>query len=202
MHARIVLASTSAYRRDILQRLGLSFETAAPNIDETPGNDEDAAHLVQRLACAKAEAVAARFPDALIIGSDQCAVLETTILGKPGDHVRATAQLAACSGHDVVFHTGLCLLDTRAGTDPSHRTQVEDVLYRVRFRELGATDIENYLRREQPYDCAGSFKSEGLGVALFECMAGDDPNALIGLPLIRLSAMLRKAGVDVLSASA
>lgn len=194
MSKTLVLASTSRYRRALLERLGQDFTCAAPNIDETRLAQESAHAMVQRLARAKADAVGADHPNSLIIGSDQCAVLGEIILGKPGTHENAIAQLRACSGQQVQFHTGLCVLDTHTGN-----AQIEDIRYTVYFRRLSDNDIEHYLRKEQPYDCAGSFKSEGLGVALFEKMRGDDPSALIGLPMIRLSALLREAGLDVLS---
>lgn len=189
----LVLASTSPYRKALLQRLGLPFETASPAADETPLPGETPDQLVRRLAEAKARAVAKQFPDALIIGSDQVAVLEGAILGKPGTHAAAMAQLRAASGKRVSFRTGLCLLNSGTGG-----AQVEVVSFDVCFRELTGEQIESYLRKEMPYDCAGSFKSEGLGIALFQRLEGDDPNALIGLPLIRLIAMLEAEGIDVL----
>ena len=191
---QIVLASTSPFRKSLLERLGLPFVTARPETDETRHPGEDASALVQRLAEEKARAVAPGFPQALIIGSDQVAVLDEEILGKPGSHEQAVAQLTAASGREVLFLTGLCLLNARSG-----RAQVDVVPFSVRFRPLTAAQIEHYLRHEQPYNCAGSFKSEGLGIALFEAMRGDDPNALIGLPLIRLVDMLGDEGVDVLT---
>ncbi len=191
---RIVLASTSPFRKELLARLQLPFDTASPEVDETRHPDEPPAAMVTRLAEAKARAVADRFPDALIIGSDQCAVLGEEILGKPGTHEAAARQLLASSGQRVVFHTGLCLLDSNTG-----ETQIDDILYTVHFRQLTEGQIEGYLQKEQPYNCAGSFKAEGLGAALFQRMEGDDPSSLIGLPLIRLAAMLRAAGVDVLA---
>lgn len=189
----LILASSSPYRQDLLARLGLPFESHSPDVDETVLPDESPDEMVSRLARAKAEAVAQAHPDALIIGSDQCAELDGRILGKPGDHANAVAQLRAASGREVVFHTGLCLLDAYTG-----RARVATVPFRVRFRTLESSMIEDYLARERPYDCAGSFKSEGLGVALFEAMAGDDPSALVGLPLITLVSMLREEGVTVL----
>ena len=193
---KIVLASTSPFRRELLSRLRIPFEAAAPDADETPLPDEMPTEMVKRLARLKAQAVAAQYEgsDALVIGSDQCAVIDGRILGKPGDHARAARQLEEASGRHVVFHTGLCLYDTRSG-----EAQVEDVVFEVGFRELTAAEIEAYLRAEQPYNCAGSFKSEGLGITLFEYLRGDDPSALIGLPLIRLAAMLRAAGYDPLA---
>lgn len=188
----LVLASTSPYRKALLERLGLVFETLSPEVDETRLDGETPEHLVCRLAEAKARAGAGRFPDALIIGSDQVAVCGEDILGKPGDHARAGAQLARLSGRRVNFLTGLCLYDAR-----SDLARVEMVPFEVIFRELQAAQIERYLQREQPYNCAGSFKSEGLGISLFEALHGDDPNALIGLPLIRLVSWLNEAGVAV-----
>lgn len=190
---KLVLASTSPFRKDLLQRLGLAFETASPEVDESPLPGESPEALVARLAEAKAAAVAARFPDALVIGSDQVSVRDGEILGKPGTRERAVEQLAAAAGKEVRFVTGLCLLDTRSGV---RRTDV--VPFTVRFRRLTRAQIERYVDREEPLNCAGSFKSEGLGIALFESMHGDDPSALIGLPLIRLVGMLEAAGVDVL----
>lgn len=191
---RLILGSTSPFRRELLARLHLPFETAAPDIDETRLPDEPPPAYVQRLARLKAEAVAAQTTgEALIIGSDQCAVLGETILGKPHTHERAVAQLRACAGRAVTFHTGLCLLDTRTA-----RAEVDDIRFDVGFRQLSDAEIDNYLRLEQPYNCAGSFKSEALGVALFDHLRGDDPSALVGLPLIRLLAMLRAAGVNPL----
>jgi len=190
---QLVLASTSPFRKALLERLGLPFVTARPETDETRQPGESASELVRRLSEDKARAVAAAFPQALIIGSDQVAVLEGQILGKPGTHERAVEQLTAASGKEVQFLTGLCLLNAQTG-----QARVEVVPFSVRFRELTTPQIDAYLRREKPYNCAGSFKSEGLGIALFEAMKGDDPNALIGLPLIRLVAMLDKEGLDVL----
>ena len=191
----LVLASTSRYRKALLDRLELPFAVAAPGADETAFPGESPAATAIRLAEAKARAVAGSFPDALIIGSDQVADCDGDPVGKPGDHRRATAQLARLSGRTVVFHTGLALLDTRSG---QLQTALIDV--RSRFRALSAAEIESYLRREQPYDCAGSVRSEALGIALFEAIDSDDPTALIGLPLIRLTTMLRAAGVSVLGA--
>ncbi|MEW6646927.1 MAG: Maf family protein [Pseudomonadota bacterium] len=190
---KLVLASTSPYRRELLGRLGLAFDTAAPNTDETRLPGETPKQLVRRLAEAKARAVAKEFPQALIIGSDQVAVLGDRILGKPGDHATAVQQLTAACGRRVTFLTGLCLYNS--GSD---HCQVDVVPYTVEFRALNAVQIENYLKREQPYNCAGSFKSEGLGISLFRRMEGEDPNALIGLPLIRLIDMLTAEGVHVL----
>ncbi len=189
----LVLASTSPYRKALLQRLGLAFTTVAPNVDETRRPGETPEYLVRRLAEEKARAVAQKFPDALIIGSDQVAVIGAEMLTKPGTHENAVGQLQRCSGQTVTFLTGLCLFNADSG-----KTQLEVVPFRVHFRPLNAVQIENYLRREQPYNCAGSFKSEGLGIALFERLEGDDPATLIGLPLIRLTRMLEAEGTRVI----
>lgn len=189
----LVLASTSVYRKELLARLGLPFTTAAPEVDETPLPDETPPQLVRRLAELKARAVAARYPGALIIGSDQVAVIDGQILGKPGNHERAVAQLRLASGKRLDFLTGLCLFNAASSS-----LQVEVVSFGVVFRRLSDQQIENYLRREQPYHCAGSFKSEALGVALCERFDGEDPSALIGLPLIRLIRMLEQENVSVI----
>ncbi|PWV59534.1 Maf family protein [Plasticicumulans acidivorans] len=190
---RLVLASTSPYRRQLLERLALPFECARPGVDETPLPGEAPRELVARLALAKASVVAQRMPHALVIGSDQIAVLDDAVIGKPGTHAAAREQLQRASGRSVEFLTSLCLFDADSGN-----TQLEVVSLRVHFRALLPQQIERYLQREQPYDCAGSFKSEGLGIALFERLEGDDPNALIGLPLIALTTMLEAEGVSVL----
>lgn len=190
----LVLASTSPYRKILLERLGLHFETAAPKTDETAQANEMPEALVTRLAEAKARAIAHEYPNALIIGSDQVAVLDGKILGKPGNHETATQQLRNASGREVKFLTGLCLLNTR--TNQAH---VKLVPFSVVFRSLNESQIQFYLNQEKPYDCAGSFKSEGLGISLFERLDGEDPNALIGLPLIELIRLLSAEGVDVLS---
>ncbi len=189
----IVLGSSSPYRRALLQKLGLEFQCASPDIDETPHPGEAPEDLVARLAREKAVAIAQRHPRALIIASDQVALLEGEILGKPGGHEEATRQLRNCSGKVVTFLTSLALLNSASQT-----MQLEVVPYSVHFRQLGETQIEHYLRAEQPYNCAGSFKSEGLGIALFEKLEGDDPNTLIGLPLIRLVKMFEQEGVYVI----
>lgn len=189
----LVLASTSPYRRALLERLGLEFMTASPNVDETRRPGEPPQVLVLRLAEAKARAVAETHSGALIIGSDQVACLDDAVLGKPGGRTQAIAQLERASGRCVLFQTGLCLLDTRDG-----RAQTLVEPFRVHFRALTRARIERYLDREEPYDCAGSFKSEGLGIVLFERLEGDDPNALMGLPLIRLITLLEAAGIDPL----
>lgn len=186
---KLVLASTSPYRRALLERLRLPFEVVAPHADETPGVDETSAKLVCRLAEEKARAVAAAFPDAVIIGSDQVAACEGRILGKPGSHINAVEQLSFLSGKTVVFQTGLCVLDTA-----TQKAQTELAPYTVHFRQLDEATIERYLKREPAYNCAGSFKSEGYGVVLCERWEGDDPSALIGLPLMRLTRMLSQAG--------
>jgi MAF protein len=189
----IVLASSSPYRRELMLRLGLPFTWAAPAVNEDPLAGENPLELVQRLALSKARSLADKFPDALIIGSDQVAVLaEGRILTKPGEHAAARSQLQSCSGRVVSFKTGLCLLD--AG---SAQMQADVVECEVFFRQLLDAEIERYLLAERPYDCAGAFKSEGLGLALLSGMRLPDPSALIGLPLIALAAMLRRAGVPV-----
>lgn len=193
-HPPIVLASTSPYRRELLARLGLPFATAAPDADESRLPGEDPRDLVLRLAEAKARAVAPAHPGALVIGSDQVACIDGEVLGKPGDRERAITQLTRAAGREVVFLTGLCLLDARFG-----RAETLCEPFRVCFRPLSAEQIAAYVDRERPFNCAGSFKSEGLGIALFERLDGDDPNALVGLPLIRLIGMLARAGVDVLT---
>ncbi len=189
---RLVLASTSPFRRELLGRLKIAFDTIAPEIDESPRAGETPDTLVVRLAEAKARAAAAHYTHALVIGSDQVASLDGEILGKPGDHAHAVEQLTRLAGRRVRFLTGLCLLDAASG---AARTAL--VPYEAHFRALERTEIERYLAREPAYHCAGALRSEGLGIALLERMSGDDPTALIGLPLIRLAAMLREAGLDV-----
>ena len=186
----LVLGSTSRYRRELLQRLGLPFTVAAPDVDETPLQGEAPRALALRLALAKAHAVAAQHPDAVVIGSDQVADLAGQPLGKPGDHARATAQLQRMRGHTVVFHTAVAVVCHASGF-----VQTDLAPVRVRFRKLSDAEIERYLRAEQPYDCAGSAKSEGLGISLLEAIDSDDPTALIGLPLIRTCRLLRAAGL-------
>ena len=190
----LILASSSPFRRELFARLGLPFQAIAPEIDETPQPDEIPTQLVERLAIAKARAVAAAHPRALIIGSDQVAVYGGTIAGKPGRHDEAVKQLRRASGRKVMLYTGLALLNAATG-----RVQSEVVPYGVTFRRLTDPQIEAYLQKEQPYECAGSVKSEGLGIALLERFDGDDPNTLIGLPLIRLVRMLENEGVSVLA---
>ena len=186
----LVLASTSRYRRELLQRLQLPVAVAAPQVDETPLPDEAPRALALRLALAKAQAVAAQQPGALVIGSDQVADLAGRSLGKPGSHERAVQQLRQMRGQTVVFHTALAVVCLEAGFE-----QADVAPVRVRFRDLHDDEIERYLHAEQPYDCAGSAKSEGLGISLLEAIDSDDPTALIGLPLIRTCGMLRAAGV-------
>lgn len=192
---RLLLASTSRYRRTLLERLGLPFECADPRVDEAPARGETPADTARRLAEAKARAVAARHPDALVIGADQVASCDGERLEKPGTHDRALRQLLAASGREARFDTALALLDAASGT-----LQSRVVTVTVRFRTLSRAQIEDYLRREQPYDCAGSAKAEGLGIALLSRIDSDDPTALIGLPLIALTEMLEQAGMPVLPA--
>ena len=191
---KIVLASTSPFRRALLERLHIGFTTDSPDIDETPLPDENIEAMVQRLAEGKARACAKRHPDALIIGSDQSAVLNGEKLSKPGNFDNAFRQLKRASGEKITFQTGLCLLNSATGN-----TQSACVPYTVVFKTLSDQMISNYLKKEEPYNCAGSFKSEGLGIALFERFEGEDPNALIGLPLIALVNMLGNEGVDILA---
>lgn len=193
MSANLVLASSSRFRRALLERLGVPFEAISPNVDETPNTGEAPAALAQRLALAKARAIAPHRPTALIVASDQVAVYGDAIVGKPRDHADAARQLRAASGRKVVLHTALVLLNAATG-----RVQSEVIPFGIQFRPLTDAQIENYLRKEQPYDCTGSVKSEGLGIALLERFEGEDPNALIGLPLIRLIRMLENEGVTII----
>lgn len=188
----LILASTSRYRRELLSRLGLPFEVERPEVDETPHPGEPPDALAARLAEAKALAVAARHPDAWVIGSDQVAELDGRALGKPGDHACAASQLRASAGRTLHFHTAVCLHRARDGANHVHFDTTA-----VRFRALDDAEIERYLQAEQPYDCAGSFKSEGLGISLFDAIESRDPTALVGLPLIAVAAMLRRAGFAV-----
>ena len=190
----IILASTSRYRRALLERLAWPFEVEAPGVEEASLPGERPADTAVRLSLAKARAVAARHADALVIGSDQVAELDGRAVGKPADHADAVAQLRAASGRTVVFHTGVALVDARSGRARHRLVDVAST-----FRVLSDDDIERYLARERPYDCAGSVKSEGFGIALFERIESDDPTALIGLPLIAVAALLRDAGLDVLA---
>lgn len=189
----LVLASTSPFRKALLERLSIPFLTAAPGVDESALPGETPESLVKRLAEKKARVVAAQFPDALIIGSDQVSIVNDSVVGKPGTHEAAVKQLRNASGQCVRFLTGLCLLDSA-----TNGAQIDVVPFEVTFRTLTDNQIEQYLQRDKPYNCAGSFRSEKLGIALFEKMAGDDPNSLIGLPLIRLVTMLEKAGYPVI----
>jgi septum formation protein len=190
---QLILASSSPFRRELLSRLMLPFEVVVPDVDETPRQNESPQVLVERLAIAKAQVVAAKHPDALVIGSDQVAVHSGVIVGKPLTHERAVEQLKAASGTTVMLYTGLALINSSSG-----RVQSEVVPYGVTFRTLSECQIEAYLRKEQPYHCAGSVKSEGLGVALLERFDGEDPATLIGLPLIRLIRMLENEGLVVI----
>lgn len=189
---RLALASSSPYRRMLLERLGIPFEYAAPDVDETPSSDETPEQLTLRLALEKARALAGRFTDHLIIGSDQVLLLDGQAVSKPGSHAAARDQLRRCSGRTVQFTTSLCLLNSRTG-----KHQLTSEPFQVSFRELDDESIERYLQREQPYDCAGSFKAEGMGISLFSALRGDDPNSLIGLPLIKLCEMLRQEGLQL-----
>ena len=188
----LVLGSTSVYRRELLQRLRLPFTVMAPEVDETPQPHEAPDALALRLALAKAHAVAAQQPEAVVIGSDQVADLAGHALGKPGTHERATEQLRLMSGHSVVFQTAVAVVCHATGFEQALLAAVE-----VRFRPLSDAEIERYLRAEQPYDCAGSAKSEGLGISLLDAIVSDDPTALVGLPLIRTCRMLRAAGLTL-----
>ena len=189
----LILGSTSRYRKELLARLRIPFETAAPDVDETPYSNESPKDLALRLALAKARAVALKHPEAIVIGSDQVADLEGTPLGKPGNHANAILQLQRMRGKTVIFQTALSVVCIATGYE---RTDLAEV--KVKFRELSDAEIETYLRAEEPYDCAGSAKSEGLGIALLDAIDNDDPTALIGLPLIRTCQMLREAGVKLL----
>ena len=191
---RLILASTSRYRRELLSRLKLPFEIQSPEVDETPRDGEPPAALAQRLALAKARAVSTQYRDAVVIGSDQVADLDGAPIGKPGTHERAVAQLRAMSGRKVVFQTAVAVVCEASGFSGSASVPVV-----VSFRHLTDGEIEHYLRTEQPYDCAGSAKAETLGIALLSAIESDDPTALIGLPLIRTCALLRQAGIDPLA---
>ena len=190
----LVLGSTSRYRGELLQRLRIPFEVHAPEVDETPLSDEAPATLAVRLAMDKARAVARNWPSAVVIGADQVADLNGQPLGKPGNHARATGQLRQMRGKTVIFQTAVAVVCIDTGFEQGSLAAV-----RVKFRDLSDADIENYLMAEQPYDCAGSAKSEGLGIALLESIDSDDPTALIGLPLIRTCTLLRAAGITLLS---
>jgi septum formation protein len=188
MTARLLLASTSPYRRELLSRLCIPFDVVRPEVDETPHSGESPLALAQRLAAAKAAAIATREGDAWVIGSDQVAELDGMPLGKPGGRDRALAQLAAMSGRSVAFRTALCVMHRDLGRFDAIDTTV------VRFRSLAMDEIARYVDAEQPFDCAGSFKSEGLGISLFEAIDTSDPTALVGLPLIATARLLREAG--------
>ena len=193
---KLILGSTSPFRKELLERLQIEFSCASPDVDETPIEGESIENMVMRLSELKADAIAEQIKnddkDALIIGSDQSAVLNGKPLTKPGNFENAVKQLTAASGQRIVFQTGLCLLNTRTS-----KKQTICEPYTVVFKKLSAKTIERYLKKEEPYNCAGSFKSEGLGIALFEKFEGEDPNSLIGLPLIRLVGMLENEGLEI-----
>jgi len=190
----LVLGSTSPFRKTLLEKLNIPFHCAKPNIDETAFNNESSIALVERLAIEKAKEVAKEYPNALIIGSDQVALCDDEILGKPHNFDNAVKQLSKFSGKCITFYTGLCVYDSK---EKKTTSLVEP--FSVHFNELSQDEIENYLHTEQPYNCAGSFKSEGLGICLFKKLEGDDPNSLVGLPLIKLVGLLKRHGLDVLS---
>ena len=190
---KLILASTSPFRKAILDKLGIDFATASPETDESALENETPQQLVERLSIAKAKAIADKTSDALVIGSDQVSVINGEIIGKPLTHENAIKQLQNASGKTVTFYTGLCLYNSA-----THRYQADVVPFSVVFRQLTDQQIENYLRKEEPYNCAGSFKSEALGIVLFDKLKGDDPNTLMGLPLIRLVKMLEKENFTVL----
>jgi septum formation protein len=194
---KLVLGSTSIYRRELLERIRLPFSVAAPHVDETPQPGETPVALARRLALAKARAVAKVHPDCIVIGSDQVADLNGQPLGKPGTHERAIAQLQAMRGQTVIFQTAVAVVCLASGF-----VQEDLAAVKVQFRDLSDTEIEHYLQAEKPYDCAGSAKSEGLGISLLSAIDNDDPTALVGLPLIRTCRMLRAAGLDLLSTGA
>ena len=193
MKQALILASSSTYRRELLQKLQIPFNCVSPHVDETPLDGEKPHETALRLCKEKAQKVGQEYPHALIIGCDQVATLDGEQLGKPLNHKNATRQLQMMRGREVKFHSALCLYNAATGS-----LQAENVPYLVKFRQLTDDQIENYLTKEQPYHCAGSAKSEGLGVALIERMLGEDPNALIGLPLIKLITMLQNEGVNVI----
>ena len=193
---RLILGSTSRYRRELLSRLQVPFDVVSPEVDETPQTHETPSALACRLALAKAHAVAQQHPEAVVIGSDQVADLNGEPLGKPGTHERAVLQLQRMRGQTVVFQTAVAVVCHARQFEQTELAQI-----RVRFRDLSDAEIENYLRLEEPYDCAGSAKSEGLGIALLEAIDNDDPTALIGLPMIRTARLLRAAGISLLGAT-
>ena len=190
---KLILASTSPFRKAILDKLGVQFDTLSPEVDETVLNNETPQELVERLSIAKAKAVAIKVSDSLVIGSDQVSVINGEIIGKPHTHENAVTQLQNASGKTVTFYTGLCLYNSE-----TQKYQSEVVPFDVIFRKLSTNQIESYLHKEQPYNCAGSFKSEALGIVLFEKLIGDDPNTLMGLPLIRLVKMLEQENFSIL----
>ena len=192
MQHKIILASGSPYRKQLLERLQLAFECRSPDLDESVLDGETADDYVRRLARAKARAIAEGEPAAVVIGSDQCAVLDSRILGKPGSHENALRQLRDAQGKSVIFHTAVCVM--RLEDD---FCELASVPFEVEFRRLADSQLEHYLRVEQPYQCAGSFKAEGYGSCLFRRLSGDDPSALIGLPLLTLTTMLENAGIEV-----
>ena len=193
MPLKLILASSSPYRRELLERLKIPFEVMAPEVDETPRPGETPEKLVERLAIEKARKITGQKAGTLVIGSDQVAVYNGSIVGKPHNHDKAVEQLRSASGKTVTLYTGLALVNADTG-----RVQHEVIPYRVTFRALTDAQIESYLRKEQPYSCAGSVRSEGLGIALLERFEGDDPNTLIGLPLIRLVRMLENEGIKII----
>ena len=196
INRKLILGSTSTYRRELLSRLRVPFRVESPHVDETPLPDERPEALARRLALAKAQAVAQRFPDCVVIGSDQVADLDGLALGKPETHARAVLQLRQMRGKTVIFQTAIAVVCLQSGFSQEALAPVK-----VCFRDLDDDEIEDYLRIEQPYDCAGSAKSEGLGIALLDAIESDDPTALVGLPLIRTSRMLRAAGIRLLAPS-
>ncbi len=189
---QVILASSSPFRQELLQRLRIPFKAISPDVDESIRMNEGPVAFVRRLAEAKAAAIAHTHRDAIVIGSDQCTWLNGEILGKPGNHEKALQQLKQAQGQEVVFYTGLCVLQVSQDFN-----QVDCIEFKVGFRDLTDSQLDHYLRVEEPYNCAGSFKSEAYGISLFSYMNGDDPTALIGLPLIRLTAMLEQAGLKV-----
>lgn len=189
----IILASSSPFRKELLDRLHIPYDCISPEVDEELLENETANDHVKRLAQAKAQKIADDYPDSVVIGSDQCAVINDEILGKPGNFNNALKQLTAAQGQTAIFHTGLCVLHNN-----NNFCEIDNVLYHVAFRELTTKQITRYLKTEEPYNCAGSFKSEAYGISLFKSMEGSDPTALMGLPLIRLISMLEAAGVDII----
>ena len=192
MPPKLILASSSPFRQQLLARLQLDFDCISPDVDESTHPGEDAVSYVRRLAESKARTVSAQHPDAVVIGSDQCALRDGSILGKPGNHANALQQLREAQGKSVIFHTGVCVI--RRDHD---LCVVDEVPYEVEFRQLSDRQLEHYLQVEKPFQCAGSFKAEGYGTCLFRRLRGDDPSALIGLPLLRLTEMLEAAGIEV-----